>query len=640
MELSRQQKVFTFVGTLLGLFLGALDQTVVATAGPAIQKDLAIPAGLYAWLTTSYTLASTVFVPVWAKLSDLYGRRRIIVSGITLFLLASVLCGLCQTTAQLIVCRGLQGLGGASLFTTAFAVVADMFSPAERGKYSGIFGGVFGLASLIGPVLGGFITHQFGWHWVFFINLPVGAAALFFILTRMPPLKRELKVAPKVDFVGAVLLASGVVPILIALSFGRGRDVEGWGWTSWQSLSLFGGGALMLVVFALFERTREQPLIDLSLFRNRVFAVGNACVFVLGGVFLSPMIYLPLFVTRVVGVSATKAGLSLMPLVLGVIAGNVTSGQVTARLGRYKGPMLVGLCMLLIGLSVMSFTLRPDIGLGELTAKMLLVGIGLGPAIPLYTIAIQNAIPPDVMGSATGVATFFRQMGGTLGIAVAGTLFAMAVGGAAPVPGESLLSARRPPDVETQKAHVRTQVIEARALGVRALHGDAQAAAMLSQGPFADKALKVLMVGGGPLARARRVEEAQWARVQAAAASPQSWEALSRAEDLPPELRAALAQSPPDLARARAALEEARTRIERLDVSQSGDQLEALLTKAQEQALRHIDDAAAALKDAYTQGLRTVYRFALALAVLALLLTLMLPSLPLRKTAPAVSASS
>jgi EmrB/QacA subfamily drug resistance transporter len=452
MELTRQQKVFTFVGTLLGLFLGALDQTVVATAGPTIQHDLAIPPALYVWLTTAYMLASTVFVPVWAKLSDLFGRRRIIVAGITIFLAASVACGLSQTTLQLIVCRGVQGLGSASLFTTAFAVVADMFSPAERGKYSGIFGGVFGLSSIVGPLLGGFITHRFGWHWVFFINLPVGAVALFFILTRMPPLKREHAVPPKVDFIGAVLLALAVVPILIALSMARAQVIPGWTLTSWHSLSMFGGGALMLVVFGLFERTREQPLIDLKLFRIRVFAVGNACVFVLGGVFISPMIFLPWYVTRVAGVSPEKAGLSLMPLVFGVIAGNVISGQVTSRLGRYKVPMLVGLLLLLTGLSVMSFTLHPDISLSELIAKMLLVGFGLGPAIPLYTIAIQNAIPPEVIGSATGVATFFRQMGGTLGSAIAGTVFAATLGGAAvPIGAEGPIGGQAPVNDEAMK---------------------------------------------------------------------------------------------------------------------------------------------------------------------------------------------
>ncbi len=572
MELTRQQKIFTFVGTLLGLFLGALDQTIVATAGPTIQQDLAIPPALYVWLTTSYTLASTVFVPVWAKLSDLYGRRTIIVAGITIFLSASVLCGLSQSTLQLIVFRGIQGLGSASLFTTAFAIVADMFSPAERGKYSGIFGGVFGLASLIGPIAGGFITHRFGWHWVFFINLPVGALALFFIFTRMPALKRENAVPPKVDFIGAIILACGVVPILIALSLGRAQVIPGWSWTDWRSLSLFGGGIVALVVFVFFERTRAQPLIDFSLFRGRVFAVGNASVFVLGGVFLSPMIFLPLYMTRVVGVSETKAGLSLLPLVLGVIFGNVVSGQVTSRLGRYKAPMLVGLTLLLSGLSVMAFTLRADSTLSEVTWKMVFVGLGLGPAIPLYTIAIQNSIPPNVIGSATGVATFFRQMGGTLGIAIAGTLFATVLANgmaersndpsafsAMVAVGEDGAKARAKPDIEGTKASIRTQLAGAHELAVKAEQGDADALASLLKTPFATSQLK---------------------------------EALAAANIA---------------------------------------QVDALLTEAGVRADAQVDASVVAFKESFTAGVRAVYRFALALAILALFLTIALPSLPLRR---------
>ncbi|MBL8958164.1 MAG: MFS transporter, partial [Myxococcaceae bacterium] len=221
MELTRSQKVFTFVGTLLGLLLAALDQTVVATAAPTIVEKLQIPPSLYVWITTAYMLASTLLVPVWGKLSDLYGRKKVVIGGIALFLVASVLCGLSQTTGQLIAARGLQGAGSAALFTTAFAVVADMFAPAERGKYSGIFGGVFGLSSLVGPLLGGFITHHLGWHWVFFINLPVGALALFFIITRMPPLLRPQTVAPKVDWGGAVLLALAIGPLLVAMTLSR-----------------------------------------------------------------------------------------------------------------------------------------------------------------------------------------------------------------------------------------------------------------------------------------------------------------------------------------------------------------------------------------------------------------------------------
>src|SRR4051812_18997997 len=206
-ELTRQQKVFTLAGVMVAMFLAALDQNVVSTAGPAIQDSLHIPNALYVWITTAYMLGGTVLVPVYGKLSDLYGRKVIILTGVGIFLTASALCGIAQTSGQLIAFRALQGIGSASLFTTAFAVIADLFPPAERGKYSGMFGGVFGLASLIGPLLGGAITDNFGWHWVFFINLPIGAVAVFFIVTRMPPLRRALANRPRIDVLGAVLLA-------------------------------------------------------------------------------------------------------------------------------------------------------------------------------------------------------------------------------------------------------------------------------------------------------------------------------------------------------------------------------------------------------------------------------------------------
>ena len=573
MELTRQQKVFTFVGTLLGLLLGALDQTVVATAAPTIVEELHIPPSLYAWITTSYMLASTLLVPVWGKLSDLYGRRRVVVSGIGLFLFASVLCGLAQSPVQLIAARALQGAGSAALFTTAFAVVADMFAPAERGKYSGIFGGVFGLASVVGPLIGGFVTQHFGWHWVFFINLPVGAVALFFIFTRMPPLLRPQTVKPRVDWVGALLLASAVGPALVAMSLSRRPMAEGESASAAAgpalplpvTIGLFGLGVVMLIAFVGWERRREQPLIDLSLFRARVFAVGNAAVFVLGGVFMAPMIFVPLYMMKVQGVSKTAAGLALVPLTLGVIIGNVGSGQVASRLGRYKGTMLVGLVLLIGALGVMAFTLHDDATRTEVTLKLMLVGLGLGPSIPLYTIAIQNSIPPQQIGSATGLATFFRQMGGTVGVTLAGAVFAAAFASG----------------VHGHEAEVNARFTGASALVARALDGDAQAANMLGQQPWADGELRAVVAGGGPRARVRKAVVDDVARAEETA------------------------------------------------VAQARERLQVKLEAARRHELE---------RPAYAAGVRAVYQLALLLAVIAMLLTLVLPSVPLRKTIPGAAA--
>ncbi|WP_342377741.1 MFS transporter [Myxococcus stipitatus] len=425
---TRAQKVFTMLGALLGLLLAALDQTIVATAGPSIQADLGIPASLYPWLTTSYLVASTMMVPVWGKLSDLVGRRAVLGAGITVFLLGSFLCGVSRSTVTLILFRAVQGLGSAALFTGALAVVADLFPPRERGKYQGLFGAMFGLSSVVGPLAGGFITDRLGWHWVFFINLPVGAVALALVLLRMPRLRPEGVPRGKLDLAGAATLALAVVPLLLALSLGHAREQEtqgiGWAWGSWPILGLFALATVGIVAFLRVETRAEEPLLDLRLFKLKTFSLGNAAVFVVGAVFLSGVVFLPLFMVNVVGLSATHSGLTLTPLTLGVVAGNVVSGQLVSRLGRYKELMLGSLLLLAVGFAVMGFTLTPQSTQAEVTVKMVLVGLGLGPSIPLYTVAIQNAVSPQRIGVATSAATFFRQLGMTLGVALMGAVFA------------------------------------------------------------------------------------------------------------------------------------------------------------------------------------------------------------------------
>ncbi|MBN1203437.1 MAG: MFS transporter [Myxococcaceae bacterium] len=424
---TRAQKAFTLLGSMLGMLLAALDQTIVATAGPAIQADLRMPASLYPWLTTSYMVASTAMVPLWGKLSDLFGRRTILVAGILVFLGGSFLCGVAWGTVPLILFRAVQGLGSAALFTSAFAVVADLFPPAERGKYQGLFGGVFGLSSVVGPLAGGFITDHLGWHWVFYINLPVGAVALAVILLRMPALRLQGVGRPRFDLAGAGGLVLAVVPLLLALSLGRGHVAPGepgFAWGSWQALSLFALSAVGAVLFVLVEGHADEPVLDLKLFQDRTFALGNAAVFFIGAGFLSAVTFLPLFMVNGVGLSATRSGLTLTPLTLGVVAGNVLSGQLASRLGHYRRLMLGSLVVLCGGFTLMAFTLTPDATQATVTAKMVLMGLGLGPSFPLYTLAIQNAVPPRQIGVATSMATFFRQLGATMGVAVAGLAFA------------------------------------------------------------------------------------------------------------------------------------------------------------------------------------------------------------------------
>jgi EmrB/QacA subfamily drug resistance transporter len=563
--LTHAQKVFTMVGALLGMLLAALDQTIVSTAGPAMQADLDIPASLYAWITTSYLVASTVLVPVYGKLSDGFGRRRILVIGIGIFLGGSVLCGLSQTTLQLILARAVQGAGSAALFISAFAVVADIFPPSERGKYQGLFGATFGLSSVVGPLVGGFLTDNFSWHWVFYVNLPVGAVALFFILTRMPPLRRP-GVRVKVDVLGALALAVFTVPLLLAMSLGRGghaaADAGGYPWGSPQILGMFALAAAGLAAFVLVERRAEQPILDLGLFRNRVFAVGNVAAFVNGAVFLGAIVFLPLFMVNVVGMSATRSGLTIMPLTMGIVAGNVLSGQLVSRLGRYKPLLLVAGVVLIAAFAVMGFTLSPSSTQGELTLKMVLIGLGLGPAIPILTLAIQNAVRPEQVGVATSAATFFRQMGSTIGVALMGTVF-----------GASLTTA-----LETRMAEATRDVpAELRAQFQQGM-GGAEGAAAAEEGAPAQRTFDEAQVK----ARIARQFEARRAQL-----------ASSGGRDDPAAL--------------------------------------AGLDAAQARANATVERVGLALKQGFTEAISDIYRITLLISLLALLVTALLPELPLRK---------
>jgi EmrB/QacA subfamily drug resistance transporter len=454
-ELTRAQKAVTMTGVLLALLLAALDQTIVATAGPAMQVDLRIDAAHYPWLTTAYLVASTVMLPIYGKLSDIFGRKPILVVGIVLFVTGSVLCGLSRTSLHVILARVVQGLGSASLFTSAFTVVADLFPPSVRGKYQGLTGAVFALSSVVGPLLGGFLTDAFSWHWVFFINLPVGVVALAFILVKMPALHPTAgETRPRLDLAGALALMLAVVPLLLALSLGRGgsaptSETGGYPWGSGRILGLFALSAVGFGLFVLAERRAADPLIDLDLFRNRIFAVGNATVFILGAGFLSAVVFLPLFMVNVVGLSATRSGLTLTPLTLGVVAGNVLAGQLVSRIGHYRLLMLGSLVVLTVGYALMGFTLTPGSTQAEVTAKMVLVGVGMGPSLPLYTLAIQNAVPPGQVGVATSAVTFFRQIGSTIGVALLGTVFAATLA-TSMNEGTAKALARLPPEVREQ----------------------------------------------------------------------------------------------------------------------------------------------------------------------------------------------
>lgn len=418
-------KKLILVGVLLGLFLAALDQTIVATAMPRIVEDLQ-GLELYAWVTTSYLLTNTTLVPIYSKLSDIYGRKPILIFGIVVFLLASALCGMSGEPffgqlfgggmMQLVVFRGLQGIGGAALTSVAFAMIADLFEAAERAKYQGLFGAVFGLSSVVGPLLGGYLTDNLSWRWVFYVNLPLGLIALGFIAAHMPRLNSGLHA--KIDWLGALLVVLFTSPLLLALTWGADAQHN---WSDPLILGMFGVSAVSLVLFLLAENRHPSPLLPLRLFAVPTFGWGMLARFLIGGGFLGAILFLSLYLVQVQGVSATKAGIATIPLTLGVVIGAVSSGQVAARTGRYKPLILLGLICTMLGFWLLS-GLNADTPYWLVIVKMVLLGLGIGPALPLYTTAIQYVVDSNDVGVATGAGQFFQQLGSTVGTAIFGAV--------------------------------------------------------------------------------------------------------------------------------------------------------------------------------------------------------------------------
>jgi EmrB/QacA subfamily drug resistance transporter len=428
------ERKITIIGVMIVFLLSALDQTIVATAMPVIISQLH-GLELYAWVTTAYLLSSTVMVPIWGKLGDLYGRKPVLLAGIGLFLFGSWLAGLAGEfgdlpllgggMVQLIVFRAIQGLGGGALFTTAFAIIADLFPPRERGKFAGLFGAVFGVSSAIGPLLGGYFTdhgtvtlagHEIaGWRWVFYLNLPVGLVALFMVIAKMPKLSHASK--GSIDYLGAVLIVAACVPLLLALTFGGQK----FAWSSTPILGLLAMFLICTVLFVWVEHKVQDPIIHMELFANPVFTWANTAGFFSSMSFLSVVAFLPLFMQLGQGVKATTSGLSTLPLMIGLILAATIAGRMVTRTGRYKPFMLAGMTVLLLGTFLMSQmtygTSRFDLGW-----RMAVLGIGLGPLQSLYGVAIQNAVPVNRIGVVTSANQFFRQIGSTVGVAIFGTL--------------------------------------------------------------------------------------------------------------------------------------------------------------------------------------------------------------------------
>lgn len=412
--LSGRTKVTILAGVLLGLFLAALDQTIVATALPAIIADLR-GIDLLAWVSTGYLIASTTMVPIYGKLSDLYGRRVILLFGVVTFLFGSALCGIARSMFQLIAFRVVQGIGAAALTSTAFAVPADLYPPAERARYQGLFGVVFALSSVIGPYLGGLLTDTLSWRWVFYVNIPLGVVALAFITSKMPRLASGLK-AP-IDWLGTALLVAVVVPLLLGLTL----DKTIYPWASPLIAGMLAAATVAGVLFVLVERRATSPIIPLDLFRNRTFTVVNTASVLTGAAFFGAVFFLSIFMVNVVGVSATAAGTTLIPLTLGVVAGAAGSSQIVHRFGRYKAIILAGFVVVIAGFALLA-SMDHMVTRWGVTWRMIVLGLGLGPTMPLLTLVVQNAVPFAKVGVATASRQFFMQIGAAIGLAVFGVV--------------------------------------------------------------------------------------------------------------------------------------------------------------------------------------------------------------------------
>jgi EmrB/QacA subfamily drug resistance transporter len=422
--LSQRAKMEILFAVLLGLFLGALDQTIVGPALPTIVTQLA-GNDVYVWAVTIYLLTSTISVPFWGKLSDLYGRKPMFMIGIVIFLIGSALSGLSQDMTQLITFRGIQGIGAGSLFPIALAVIGDLFSPAERGKYQGLFGAVFGIAFIVGPLVGGFLTEQISWHWIFYVNIPIGLISLFFIWRLLPTVKNP-RATRNFDILGGVIFTIATGFLLVGLTQKGQTNPTTHALNEWTEPTVGGFILIALVGIALFiwaEARAKEPIVPLNLFRNRTYAASMVATFFAAFAFFGAIIFLPRWFQIVQGYSPTNSGLAALPLMIGLIFSSIASGLIVARTGRYKW-LTVG-AIVLMGISTALMTqLRADTAVPIVWAWMFLSGLGVGPTFAVFTLIVQNAVPFNMLGVATSNLTFFRQIGGTVALAIVGTLFA------------------------------------------------------------------------------------------------------------------------------------------------------------------------------------------------------------------------
>jgi EmrB/QacA subfamily drug resistance transporter len=415
-SLPRRQVIITLVGVLMALFLSSLDQTVVSTAMPRIIADLG-GFSHYTWLTTVYLVTSTVMLPITGKLTDMYGRKHFYTAGLIIFVVGSLLSGLSQNMLQIIIFRGFQGIGGGIMLANAFAVIGDLFPPAQRGKYQGIVSAVFGISAIIGPALGGYITEAFSWHWIFYVNIPLGIVNILLFVFFFPNFRPD-NIKHKIDYPGITAIVFSVIPLLMALSFG-GIDFS---WFSPQIIAMFAVSLIAIVLLPWIERRSREPIIPLEIFRNPIVVISTPIVFLTGIAMFGGIIFVPLYFQGVLGLSPGTSGSYLTPMTLGQVVGSFVSGQLLSRAGgHYRIQGTIGLGLMCVGVFLLS-RLTPQSAYLFAMIGIILTGFGLGMTFPLYTIAIQNEVPYNILGAASSMVPFFRFMGGAVGLAIFGSI--------------------------------------------------------------------------------------------------------------------------------------------------------------------------------------------------------------------------
>lgn len=404
---------FVVAGLLLGILMSAMDNTIVATAMGTIVADLG-HFDKFVWVTSAYMVAVMAGMPIFGKLSDMFGRKRFFVFGLIVFLIGSALCGVAQTMVQLSIFRAIQGIGGGALMPIAFTIVFDIFPPEKRGKMTGLLGAVFGVSSVLGPLLGAYITDYISWHWIFYVNVPIGILSLFLIVRYYK--ESALRTDQTIDWGGAITLVIAVISLMFALELG-GKKYD---WNSVQVISLFGSFAFFFIVFFLFELKAKEPIIPFWLFRRRLFATSQILAFLYGGTFIILTVFIPIFVQAVYGGSATNAGLILMPMMLGSVAGSAIGG-ISLTKTSYRNIMLISVITYFLGMYLLG-GLTPDTSRGLVTIYMILVGFGIGFSFSLLPTASIHNLEPHYRGTANSTNSFLRSFGMTIGITVFGTI--------------------------------------------------------------------------------------------------------------------------------------------------------------------------------------------------------------------------